>query len=103
MILEDLLGTPNPDLTDEELELKINVLRKLKVYQSAEIETETTDEINGDGEPVIRKIKIMRGGSRVGKTIKSNKDRRITNMLAEMSDQDRADFMKLLSERKING
>jgi len=96
MILTDLLETPNADLTDEEVERKINVLRKLRVFQTEEIETE--DGIDEDGEPIIRTTKVHKA-----KAIKSNKSKRINDLLTGMSEQDKADFMKLLAERKAAG
>ena len=96
MILTDLLVTPNADLTDEELERKISVLRKLRVFQTEEIETE--DGVDEDGEPIIRTTKV-----RKPKSIKSNKARRIDDLLTGMSAEDQKDFLRLVAERKANG
>lgn len=96
MVLTDLLATPNSDLTDEELERKISVLRKLRVFQTEEIETE--DGVDEDGEPIIHTTKV-----RKAKAIKSNKARRINDLLTGMSAEDQKDFLRLIAERKANG
>ena len=68
MQLKDLLQKPVGELTDDELETKINVLKKLRVVQ------EIVDDIAGT------KMKVHR--------IKSNKDRQMDDLLGGLSKEE---------------
>ncbi len=86
MDLNDLLTVSNSDLTDEELELKISVLRKLRIVQEDEPDTEE------DAIRTTRKPKV-----------KSNRDQQIESLLASLSPEERASLDKILQARRVDG
>ena len=88
MDLNDLLTLPNAELSDDELELKISVLRKLRVVQEEENETE--DDTPGVAKPK-RKPKV-----------KSNKENQIDSLLKSLSPEEKKRFDELLLKARGN-
>jgi len=90
MDLNDLLTLPNSQLTDDELELKISVLRKLRIVQEEELDTE--DDASSTRR-IAKKPKV-----------KSNKEQQMESLLNSLSPEEKAKFDELLAKaRRGNG
>ncbi len=80
MLLHELLEKPIGELTDDELETKINVLKKLRVVQ------EIVDDI-ADTKTKVRHVK-------------SNKDRQMDDLLSGLSKEELHELEAILVKKK---
>ncbi len=84
MQLQELLEKPLDELTDDELEAKIHVLKKLRVMQ---------EEDSTSLGPAKAKVRH----------IKSNKDRQMDDLLGGLSKEELNELEAILVKKKIEG
>ena len=68
MQLKDLIEKPINEIADAELDDRLNALKRLRI--------------------IVVKPPTSKGGSRTGKTITSNKDKQIADLLSKLSPED---------------
>jgi len=93
MTLKELLNLPNKDLTDDELEVKISVLRKMRIAAEDTKPEDNDLELGEAGE--VRSFKKHKPS-----TPKSNKDKQISSLLDGLTPEEEKFFMQRLAERR---